>query len=203
MQATSPVSIQAQSCQRTGTVLSAYRHSPVSVQAQSCQHTGTVLSAYRHNVLLACRQQVLSAYRNKVLSAHRHKCRLICRHKVLLICRHKVLLICRHKVLLICRHKVLSVCQKIKVNKKWLMKVKICKVFNTYNLKLHSFSKRFNLLIWHKIHLQMMTEILCAELVFRSTEQPWNACHIFFGSFHQNERQFSEHSRGFQGGFSE
>ena len=39
---------------------------------------------------------------------------------------------------------------------------------------------------------------LCSELVFRSSEQSWNACHIVFGSFHQNDRQFSEHSRGFQ-----
>ena len=90
-----------------------------------------VLSAYRHKVLLAYRQQVLSAYRHKVLSAY----------------RHKVLAAYRHTVLLICRHKVLSVCRKIKVNKKLLIKVKICKVhmhsFNTYNLKLHSFSKLF------------------------------------------------------------
>ena len=39
---------------------------------------------------------------------------------------------------------------------------------------------------------------LCSELVFRSSEQSWNACHIVFWSFHQIDRQFSEHSRGFQ-----
>ena len=36
------------------------------------------------------------------------------------------------------------------------------------------------------------------ELVLGSPEQSWNACHILFGSFHQNDRRFSEHSRGFQ-----
>ena len=39
---------------------------------------------------------------------------------------------------------------------------------------------------------------LCTELVLRLLEQSWNACHILFGSFHQNDRRFSEHSRGFQ-----
>ena len=38
----------------------------------------------------------------------------------------------------------------------------------------------------------------CTELVLQSSEQSWNACHILFGSFHQNDRRFSEHSRGFQ-----
>ena len=36
---------------------------------------------------------------------------------------------------------------------------------------------------------------LCSELEFRSIEQSWNARHIVFGSFHQNDRHFSEHSR--------
>ena len=40
--------------------------------------------------------------------------------------------------------------------------------------------------------------ILCSELLFRSSEQSWNAYHIVFGSFHKNDGQFSEHSRGFQ-----
>ena len=40
--------------------------------------------------------------------------------------------------------------------------------------------------------------VLCTELVLRSPKQPWNACHILFGSFHQNDRRFSEHSRGIQ-----
>ena len=40
--------------------------------------------------------------------------------------------------------------------------------------------------------------VLCTELVLRSPKQPWNACHILFGSFHQNDTRFSEHSRGFQ-----
>ena len=35
------------------------------------------------------------------------------------------------------------------------------------------------------------------ELVLPSSEQSWNACHIVFGSFHQNDRWFSDHSRGF------
>ena len=39
---------------------------------------------------------------------------------------------------------------------------------------------------------------LRTELVFRSSEQTWNACHIVFGSFHQNDRHFSEHSKRFQ-----
>ena len=40
--------------------------------------------------------------------------------------------------------------------------------------------------------------VLYTELVLQSPKQSWNACHILFGSFHQNDRQFSEHSRGFQ-----
>ena len=40
---------------------------------------------------------------------------------------------------------------------------------------------------------------LFTEFVFRSSERSWNACrHILFGSFHQNDRQFFEDSRGFQ-----
>ena len=35
-------------------------------------------------------------------------------------------------------------------------------------------------------------------MVFRSSEQFWNACHIVFGRFHQNDKQFSEHPGGFQ-----
>ena len=38
---------------------------------------------------------------------------------------------------------------------------------------------------------------LYTELVLPSSEQSWNA-YIIFGSFHQNLRQFSDHSRGFQ-----
>ena len=34
--------------------------------------------------------------------------------------------------------------------------------------------------------------------MLRSSEQSLNAYHIVFGSFHQNDKQFSEHSRGFQ-----
>ena len=39
---------------------------------------------------------------------------------------------------------------------------------------------------------------LCTGLVIRSSEQSWKACHILFGSFHPNDRRFSEHSREFQ-----
>ena len=39
---------------------------------------------------------------------------------------------------------------------------------------------------------------LYTELVLGSSELSWNACYILFGSFHQNDRRFSEHSRGFQ-----
>ena len=39
---------------------------------------------------------------------------------------------------------------------------------------------------------------LYTELVLPSLEQSWNACHIIFESFHQNDRRFSDHSRGFQ-----
>ena len=38
---------------------------------------------------------------------------------------------------------------------------------------------------------------LYTELVVQSSEQSWNGCHILFGSFHQNDKRFSEHSRGF------
>ena len=36
------------------------------------------------------------------------------------------------------------------------------------------------------------------EFVLRPSEQSWNACQILFGSFHQSDRRFSEHSKGFQ-----
>ena len=39
---------------------------------------------------------------------------------------------------------------------------------------------------------------LYTELLFPSSELSWNACHIIFGSSHQNDRRFSDHSRAFQ-----
>ena len=42
------------------------------------------------------------------------------------------------------------------------------------------------------------TNVSCSEVVFRSVILSWNACHIIFGSFHQNDARFSEKSRGFQ-----
>ena len=41
------------------------------------------------------------------------------------------------------------------------------------------------------------TDVACYQAI-RSSERLWNASDIVFGSFHQNDGRFSEHSRGYQ-----
>ena len=40
-------------------------------------------------------------------------------------------------------------------------------------------------------------DVACYQAI-RSSELLWNACDLVFGSFHQNDGRFSEHSRGYQ-----
>ena len=129
------------------------------------------------------------------------------RHKVLSAYGLKDLSAYRHKVLLICRHKVLPACRKIKVKRSLLMKVKICQInahsFNLYKLELQF--QQTALTQFQPIDLEQNPlanndiNALFIVFVFMSSERSWKACrHILFGSFHQNDRRFSEDARGFQ-----
>ena len=64
----------------------------------------------------------------------------------------------------------------------------VCHLFVTGNLNFST----------HPLSLQNYdNNVLCNQVV-RSSERLWNASHIVFGSFHQNDARFSEQSRGFQ-----